>query len=342
MEKDIQAVTEACDQCCRGEHVRAAKTPYITARSGWRVFDEWSIDLLSDLPVTTRGFSQLLVAVEAVTKFTEIYPLKARTSKEASQAVMDLVLRFGLPRRIRVDQGSEFEGEFSKYLLAHGVEVKVISSHHPQANGMVERMNQEVIDRLTRSLTGDGDVDWDLDCRQACFGINASVSRRLEMTPFEALFGTPPRITRYLEEVNGGWEHSEKDAELALKNHYLRRKDLDDLIREGLGKYENERAGIQLGTLVWVRNFARKKFDPKWIGPSVVVEVRKHAVKVKGESGQTRVVNKGDVKLYKLIGEVMREIESVDNQEVVPNQEVIPNQEVVPQNQDVVRHENAV
>ena len=301
-------MTEGCDQCSRGEQVRPAKTPFITARSGWQVFDEWIIDLISDLPTTARGFTQLLVAVEAVTKFTEIYPLKARTSKEASHAVMDLVLRFGLPHRIRVDQGSEFEGEFSKYLQAHGVQVKVISSHHPQANGMIERMNQEILDRLTRSLTGDNDVDWDVDCRRACFGINSSISRRLDMTPYEALFGCPPRITRYLEETKDGWQHTEKDAEMALRSHYLRRKDLNELVRESLGKYETERAGITMGTLVWVRNFARKKFDPKWTGPSVVMEFKKFSVKVKGESGQTRIVNKGDIKLYKPVGEVMREI----------------------------------
>ena len=117
---------------------------------------------------------------------------------------------------------------------------------------------------------------------------------------------------RYVQDQE--WTFSEQDEIKALKDHYLRRKELDALIRESLGKYEDERAGLQTGMLVMVRNFKRKKFDPKWVGPAVIVELKQHSVKIKGERGQLRIVNRGDIKPYRpstnQIGEEMRNSES--------------------------------
>ena len=49
-----------------------------------------------------------------------------------------------------------------------------------------------------------------------------------------------------------------------------------------------------------VRNFGRKKFDPRWLGPVVVTERKKFSVKIKKDNGQDRVVNMGDIKPYRM------------------------------------------
>ena len=90
----------------------------------------------------------------------------------------------------------------------------------------------------------------------------------------------------------------------------MRRKNLNLLIAEKLNQYEAERAGLKIGSLVLVRNFKRRKFDLKWVGPAVVTEVKQNSVKAKQEKGQTRNLNRGDIKPYKqpnLIGGVMLE-----------------------------------
>jgi hypothetical protein len=54
--------------------------------------------------------------------------------------------------------------------------------------------------------------------------------------------------------------------------------------------------------LVLVRNFGRKKFDPKWIGPLVFIRRQNLSLAVKGENGRERVLNLGDVKPYRNSG----------------------------------------
>jgi uncharacterized protein (UPF0216 family) len=107
------------------------------------------------------------------------------------------------------------------------------------------------------------------------------------MNAFEAMFGVAPRLKRFLED-----EFKESSPEEALKEHYMRRKDLNLLIAEKLNQYEAERAGLKIGSLVLVRNFKRRKFDPRWIGPAVVTAVKQHSVKVTQENGKTRTLNR--------------------------------------------------
>ena len=78
-----------------------------------------------------------------------------------------------------------------------------------------------------------------------------------------------------------------------------RRKDLVAHVAEALGKYEASGTETKIRDLLWIRNLDRKKFELKWIGPSVFVDRTQFSVKIKGDSGRERVVNLGDVKPYK-------------------------------------------
>ena len=53
-----------------------------------------------------------------------------------------ITCRFGVPSIVRVDRGTEYAGEFSKYLRSLGVVISLISTAHPRSNGIVERYNR--------------------------------------------------------------------------------------------------------------------------------------------------------------------------------------------------------
>jgi hypothetical protein len=256
--------------------------------------DEWSADLLTELPRTPRGFNHLLVVVEAVSGFVDAYPLKRRTAKEVAAALRYHWSVFGVPRRLRVDQGSEFEGEVAENCDSLGIQLKIISSHHPQSNGQVERKNRDIIDSLTKTAT---DEDWDLDILQTLQGLRRTNSRRTGRSPHEILFGEPARVPGMLEITPD--EEVKMDAEF-LGNQWRRRQDLIKSTRNALKRYEAGTDEIQEGHLVWIRNFGRKKFDPRWIGPSVVIQRQSFSVKVKSENGRERVINLSDIKPYRV------------------------------------------
>src|SRR5690349_1023441 len=108
---EIGKLVEERDSCQRGESKAPAKSDGRGRRADWKVGDEWSMDLLSDLPETKSKFTQLLVIVEAVSGFPVVYPMQKRTSTEVAKWLAYHFTIFGLPRRLRVDQGGEFAGE---------------------------------------------------------------------------------------------------------------------------------------------------------------------------------------------------------------------------------------
>ena len=55
-------------------------------------------------------------------------------------------------------------------------EGRVSSSHYPQGDGQVERMNRDVVDSLTRTAT-DNEL-WDLEVQRTAWSIRISPSRR--------------------------------------------------------------------------------------------------------------------------------------------------------------------
>ena len=71
--------------------------------------------------------------------------MSALTSVAVSRAFHGgLTVRFGVPRVVRSDRGSEYRGEFRRYLQGLGVDHRIISTSHPRANGLVERYNKVI------------------------------------------------------------------------------------------------------------------------------------------------------------------------------------------------------
>jgi hypothetical protein len=291
---DAEKVVSSCDKCARGEvGVREENKMKIGKRSSWKLGDEWSADLLSDLPKTARGFTQLLVLVEGVSGYVEIFPLKRRTSEEVARALYVHWCRFGIPRRLRVDQGSEFTKEVKQLCEKLGVELKIISSHHPRSNGQVERVNRDVVDLLTRAAA---EEDWDVEILGVLRSLRWGVSRRHGRSPHEVMFGEPPRVP-FLEPEDSRML-DEESAEFTSEM-WRKRKDLQMDVSQKLQRYETATEEIKEGSLIWVRNFSRKKFEPRWVGPSVVIERRAASLRIKSENGRERVVNVCDVKPYR-------------------------------------------
>ncbi|GKT30522.1 hypothetical protein ADUPG1_001546, partial [Aduncisulcus paluster] len=155
-------------------------------------FDTVAVDTVGPIMPSKAKSRYLVVMVDCFTRWTEIVPTKRATAKAAADALISGIFgRFGLPRCIRSDRGTQYvNGMISEWYKKLGVTPHKVLPYHPQANGIVERTNQEVIRhmRIAAMRIGDNE-EWEQLIPLAQYVINTTKNRMTGKTPYEALFG---------------------------------------------------------------------------------------------------------------------------------------------------------
>jgi hypothetical protein len=100
---------------------------------------------------------------------------------------------------IRCDGGGEFHSNASlKWYVEHGIEVQKTAPHTSQTNGVAERMNRTIMDKVRTILNASGmsAAFWPEAARYAAHTINRLPSRPLgNKTPYEAWTGKKPDVS---------------------------------------------------------------------------------------------------------------------------------------------------
>ena len=244
-----------------------------------------AMDILGPLSVTPRGNRYILVISDYFTKWTESYaiPDQAATTV-AEKVVSEYVCRFGVPRQIHSDQGTNFESnvmaEICKLL---DIEKTRTTALHPQSDGQVERFNRTLIEMLRGKLQED-QKDWDLQLPYCMMAYRSVVHESTGYTPNQLLLGreveipldvitektpdAPPMPGEYAEALRKRLAESFEHVQQHLKQSATRQK----------RNYDKKLAWrrLQVGESVWLHNIQRKKgrtakLDCPWEGPFLVV-----------------------------------------------------------------------
>ncbi|GFY56622.1 integrase catalytic domain-containing protein [Trichonephila inaurata madagascariensis] len=81
--------------------------------------------------------------IDKYTRGVEAVPILDITAKTTAGAFFKIwIARFGTPSKIKTDQGCQFESRLFK-ALSHIFGIKrILSSYHPQSNGMTEEWHR--------------------------------------------------------------------------------------------------------------------------------------------------------------------------------------------------------
>jgi len=114
------------------------------------VFKQIGIDLIT-LP-EVNSLRYVAVAVDYFSKWCEARALPDKTAKTVARFVYDdIICRHGCPAVEISDQGREFCNNLAKELFQlTGTQHRVTSPYHPQANGLVERLNRTIKNSLLK------------------------------------------------------------------------------------------------------------------------------------------------------------------------------------------------
>ena len=190
-------VVEFCDQCRRCAS-RNSPTPRPCASMGQLSASEpmelVSMDLVTNLPETARGYKHMLVITDHFTRWVEAYPLPdEKASTIANVLVDEFISRFGVMKRVHSDQGRNFVGAVMKAVSELlGIQQSQTSSYHPMGNAMTERANRTILNMLAKFV--EQHSEWDKHLPMLMLAYRSQVHDSTGYSPFALMFGREPRL----------------------------------------------------------------------------------------------------------------------------------------------------
>jgi transposase InsO family protein len=96
----------------------------------------WGIDTVGILSRAPGDFRYLFVGVDTFTKWMEVVLALNITQEAAVKFLQSIIYRFGVPKRVQTDNGTQFKGaKFVRCCANFDIQHQPSSAAQPQTNG---------------------------------------------------------------------------------------------------------------------------------------------------------------------------------------------------------------
>ncbi|CAB3999210.1 Gypsy retrotransposon integrase 1 [Paramuricea clavata] len=222
--------------------------------------EKLSLMLQKPLPTTPEGWKYVCTFIDYYTKFVDFYPIKNKSAE----------------------------------CVAKCIKTFTCSAYHPQTNGLDERTNQTLKQRLSK-LVNEHQNNWCDFLEEVAYSIRMQKQATTKYTPFYLMFGRHPNSPQMMDVVDDCSSAPDQPEE-SLDEQVSERKALYEVTQEQVQKnvkiaqdkqkkqYQKRKAKglktfvIKVGDIVYKRqmkNISRKggKMEPGWTGPYRVTEI---------------------------------------------------------------------
>ncbi|KAI5154953.1 hypothetical protein ENBRE01_3467, partial [Enteropsectra breve] len=261
-------------------------------------------------PPSASQNKYIVIATDYASKWTEARALRNKSANAVAHFLIeDIFARHGPPKNIRSDQGTEFVNSiFKKTTEIWNARHKLSSPYHPQTNGLVERTNRTIMEKLEK-LVYNCPTLWDIGLPYALFAYRISPIGHSGYTPFELLYGRAPTLTFNFNDIPDSFNWATDDISEYFKQRLLLAKEstniqfnLQDQHIKRVERENNKRSETQsftIGTQVLIKNRKQNKLQPAWIGPFTIASVgQKGSYTLKTPTEKLININQIDLKEY--------------------------------------------
>jgi transposase InsO family protein len=184
------------------------------------------------------GYEYILVMVDYVSKWVEAMPCRKASTEESITMITNVIFpRFGTPRILISDGGTQFTGKnFKKCLSKLGIEHRVSTAYHPQTNGQAEKSNRQLKSILNKTIEKGG-KDWSKKLNGTLWAYRTALKTPIGMTPYQFIYGKACHVPVELEH-KAYWVIKEMNLDLDAAV-VKRRIQLSELEEMRLKVYEN-------------------------------------------------------------------------------------------------------
>ncbi|XP_065196213.1 uncharacterized protein LOC135827687 [Sycon ciliatum] len=190
MAEACQRFVQQCPQCAAANAAKgpcAPPTRAVIADGPWDVVQVDTLELGGG-----NSYHCVLVCVDTFTKWVEVVPLRHHDAASVAHALVSVCARWGPPRLLRSDNGTEFVNAITDALFSRfGISVQRGAIRHPQSQGSAERFNRTLLTLIRKVLTDAADWRAELDLLLYHYRIRSHAVTKIP--PMHAMCGWTPR-----------------------------------------------------------------------------------------------------------------------------------------------------
>lgn len=190
MVKEVRDYISKCEICKVSKPPnKQMKPPMGKLEPVDRPFQKIYIDLLGPYPRTSTGKTMVFIVIDNFTKFVYLKAINQGSAVQICKVLRDdIFCVFGVPEKIRCDNGRQFESnEYLSLLREFGIKDSKTAVYSPQSN-QSERVNRSIIVAI-RSYLLDKHTLWDKFLPEIACALRNSIHETVKYSPHYLLFG---------------------------------------------------------------------------------------------------------------------------------------------------------
>jgi len=277
----------------RGRHQDPGFRPTIKAS---RPFERIHVDFI-ELPTSRSGLRYAVTMVCTFSKFLIVAPTRRCRAVDAVKAISEKVLdNFPYPSTISTDRGTHFTSQLNaEFAAANSIKWRFHCAFRPQSCSLLESRHRELKNCIfiaVHSLS----VDWPAVVKRVVFIMNSMPNKSTGVSPFQAVFGVPPRISEFdkITEMPTGVDipdflrNRRRVTDLLYRKMSICQQSADDAVLKNRPRIEPE--PLEPGDMILLKrehSTLAKTSKLRYLGPYYVQNSNGHVVQAADEHGNS-------------------------------------------------------
>lgn len=307
LDNDVKSYVSKCKHCQMNKFTnKYVKEPMVITSTANSSFEIISLDLIGPLEIDSFNYKYALTLQCNLTKFVEAYPLERKDTETVAQTLVEnFILRYGVPKSILTDQGTEFlSSVFTEICKLLNIKKLHSTAYHHETIGALENTHKN-LGAFLRIQCSTNRQDWSSWLPYWCFAFNTSVHTETKYTPYELVFGKLCNLPSNLQNVPTEPLYNYDSYPMQLK--YRLQKAQSDAKTNILTSKEKRKLCYDKniktmiykpGDYVLLKNQTGNKLDNIYLGPFLVIEDLSPNVKIL-KNNREYVTHKNNTKLFK-------------------------------------------
>ena len=211
MASRISNFVKSCETCAQFKGSVHAPAPILTLDPPSQPFEKVALDLL-DIGHSTSGNKKVLTMIDMFSRLCRLAAIPDKRPETIIRAFnKHWICELGTPKSILTDNGGEFNAEqMQRFCSDCKIQKFNITAHHPEGNGICERLNQEVLKGLRVALQRNPDA-WDESLPEVQLAINSAHHSSVNESPHYIVFGQDVQLPYELHRQNPDPQYNSED-----------------------------------------------------------------------------------------------------------------------------------